>query len=400
MSINFLNNTQSEYFSIIDPLAFEKFSDLKSQIGNDAITNTISSTIFEVISKSISSTVLTTNFGNIMSTVSQISSMILQQNGISQDTLSFFKFRINPQKVRVSRRKIIDEKYTGAGWDLDTINEEMIQYSFEGTTGSLVPYNLSNTIIEPLLRTILSNYGGNGVIGNVLDDVTNIPLLNRNPKLSASYIKFLNFQHFWKNNNNDLLFIWEDNCYVGKFVDFSFNLTEKEPYQILWSFSIKVYPDFNYNMYTGWLDEEKYSLIQNTFNKRFKPIKTNNSIDPLTESYKPRTDGNESQLTSLEQDAIQWFSDLGKLLYNKNLNEYETKQFKKLNTNITKITPRDLGELYKLNSNIDLFEDSISFNLHEFIKDTSAETIKPNNTGIVENHDIEIQESISQIPNK
>jgi len=373
MSLNFLTNTRSEYFSIIDPLSFNNFSDLQNQILLNSVKDSIGSTIAETFTKVMGGIdTFDTDSGNIASMIGNIASNILQENNISEDTFSFYKFRINPQRLKISRRKIIDEKLVGSGWDLDTVNEEMISIGYEGTTGSLVPYNFFNKTVEPLMRDLLSRYGG-GVIGNITDSFVDIPVLNRNPKLSASYIKFLNFEQFWKYNNNDLLFVWEDNCYIGKFTDFSYNLSEKEPYQIMWSFNIKVYPDFKYNLYTGWIDEKQYKKIQQVFNRRFEETELLDNQDPKNiKSSISVIKGYEDKLTLEETDAISWFESLGKTLYNKNGKLFLENSNLNKGVDLSKITPRELAELYKENSNIDLFEDSIKFNLKNNVSEKNS----------------------------
>jgi hypothetical protein len=365
MSLNYLENTSGNFFSIINPIAYENFSDLENQVLLNSVKDTIGSTIADTFNSLVGADIFDTDKGNAGTIIARITANILQQNNISEDTFNFYKFRINPQKFKLSRRKIIDEKLVGSGWDLDTINEEMISIGYEGTTGSLVPYNFFNKTVEPLLRSLLSQYGGIGTIGEIFDGYVDIPVLNRNPKLSASYIKFLNFEQFWKRNNNDLLFIWEDNCYLGKFTDFSYNLSEKEPYQIFWSFNIKVYPDFKYNLYTGWIDNDKYKDIQQLFNKRFKGTNQISSQSPNEINSVGRTPiGFESILTSTEETAVSWFEGLGKNLYNKNGALFLENSNLDKSFNLNDITPKRLAELYKQNSKIDLFEDSIEFNMH------------------------------------
>lgn len=404
MALNYLENTSGNFFSIINPIAYENFSDLENQVLLNSIKDTIGSTIADTFNTLVGADIFDTSKGNIGTIIGNITSNILQQNNISEDTFNFYKFRINPQKLKISRRKIIDEKLVGSGWDLDTVNEEMISIGYEGTTGSLVPYNFFNKTVEPLLKSLLSEYGGKGIIGQIYDNYVDIPVLNRNPKLSASYIKFLNFEQFWQKNNNDLLFIWEDNCYIGKFTDFSYNLSEREPYQIFWSFNIKVYPDFKYNLYTGWIDNEKYKEIQQVFNKRFLGTEHIVNQDLNDINLISRTPiGFENVLTLDEENTVNWFEGLGKTLYNKNGALFLENSNLNKSYNLNDITPKILAEWYKKNSKIDLFEDSISFNMkRNTVINESDTTINESNnfTPVINSKETQTQTNNTPDPNE
>ena len=388
-------NILKNYFCIIDPIQYETFAKVKEEIMTENIKNTISSTILETINSTVGrNQMLDTGSGNVGSIIGNIASNILEESDLSNDSFKFYKFRINPQKMDVQRRKVINEKYTGAGFDLDTITEEMIGFNYTGTTGSLVPYNLFSSTVEPLMRELLSKTNLSGVIGSMNDNYIDIPQLSNNPKLSASYLKFLNLEQFWRYNNNDLMFIWEDNCYIGKFVDFSYSLTEKEPYQITWRFSIKVYPEFTYNLFTGYIDEKEYGKIQNIFNKRFKEVEiySTDEKNPISENIP--TEFASKQVPADEED-INWFSQILKLPYEKNRLLYTSYQNKNLDVDISKISPRTLANWYKANADIDIFEDSIGFNLKKglVIDGTNSLTSKVVGTS-VETEVIEVVEEI------
>lgn len=395
MSLSFLNNSKQVNFCIVDPIQFDTLSDIKKTILKDSVTDTISASILEFLSTIAYTSIDFGGFREITSIVNNIATNILKESDLGNDTFSFYKFRINPQRMNVSRQKIINEKYTGAGWDEDTVMERMIQYTYQGTTGSLVPYNFFNSSIEPLMRNLFSKIG----LGSIVDYM-NVPQLTRNPKLSASYLKFLNLEQFWNYNNNDLLFIWEDNCYVGKFVDFSYDLSEREPYQITWRFSIKVYPEFKYNLFTGWIDEESFSEIQNTFNKKFKSVELYSNLDSLgLESLTEIVDEPPNVQLPQDQEDINWFSQILKLPYEKNKILFSLYQNRNMSVPLEKMTPRQIANWYKVNANIDTFEDSISFNLKKPVKELSvSETPSTQLSGDESQYEIDIKDSDEQTP--
>jgi hypothetical protein len=164
----------------------------------------------------------------------------------------------------------------------------------------------------------------------------------------------------------------------------------------MWRFNIEVYPDFKYNLYTGWIDDKAYDVIQQTFNKRFKDTKLFSGSDPLELNSGLLTrKGFEDKLTFEESDAVEWFQSLGDIVYGKNkvlLNQNRTRD---KGSDLSKINPRQLAELYKLNSNIDLFEDSIDFNLKNFLQETNS-TVKGKSGGFSSKLETEVQSNINQ----
>ena len=135
-----------------------------------------------------------------------------------------------------------------------------------------------------------------------------------------------------------------------------------EPYQIFWNFEVKVYPDFRYNVYTGWLEDSDFLTIQQVFNKKFLPTQSFEGLD------RPTSNKSATEQNILDQEIINWFSGLGSYPYNKDKIPFLNNQSGNLNINVSKITPRRLANWYKANQEIDIFEDNIAFNLKKPIQ--------------------------------
>ena len=173
--------------------------------------------------------------------ISQITQELLNQEGINEDNLDIYQFKINPVSFNFPRQKIINNILTGGGWDSDVRGQNMIVVNYSATTGSLVPQT-ANTIIEKIARDLISR--GSALTQKVVSSANNLLFPNdlfyqlaNNPKLSTRYLKFLLFDIFWRANDDDLLIIWEDNTYIGKFVSFDYKPDGNKPWEIQYNFS-------------------------------------------------------------------------------------------------------------------------------------------------------------------
>ena len=287
--------------------------------------------------------------------VSEISQELLDQEGINEDSLDFYQFKINPTTFNFPRSKIINNILTGGGWDSDVRGQNIITVSYSATTGSLVPKTINNVIqgltrelvsrTQPLLQTALSWTGS--LASSISPKFNELNYqMSSNPKLSTRYLKFLLFDTFWRANDDDLLIIWEDNAYIGKFVSFDFKPDANKPWEIQYNFTIAVYPDFTYNIYTGSIlnDLERIERRFNLKNPSFSQIFT--QTDPSV------------------QASFDWFSDVGQQPYNKDVLKYIKNN--SINTKIsTDLTPEELAKAYRTSGGdfIDIFEEQFTLNL-------------------------------------
>ena len=348
--------------TIIDPRAFNSLDDIKKKIILDSVTDRVSGMFTDILGN-ITSSINLSNPG-VGSIISNIVGDVLQQFGITQDSLSYYRFWINPQKFDLAKQKMISWKYTGAGFEGDTRGEEMQQASYSGTTGSLVPKEFWLAKSLPLWNELAS-------ILNLTQDQIRLPEITNNPKLSAKYLKFILFDEFWKHNNNDLLVIWEDNCYVGKFKSYKFNQQETHPYEIFWNFNLSVYPDFTYNIFTGWITNSEFARIKSTFNQ---------GLASQAQAPGGGLDFMGINLPSLKTDSqIQedqdWFYTLGQFPYNKDKMLFFSTQVRDFKLGINNLTPVQFDELYKVNQDIDIYEETSTFNLQSKIKDIAQPNV-------------------------
>lgn len=368
----------------------------------DSVKSDTVGTVVSIIGDSISNLGIgSTDYGNVFNYATQIASTIFAQDNITNDSLDCYKFRINPQKLTVANSKMMTNKYTGGGWESDTIGQNLITYSYSTTTGSLVPFSKYRAI-EGITRSLISKLASSaGTISmTILDRFLQLPELSANPRLSSAYIKFLLFDYFWKNNNGPLLIMWEDNAYIGKVSNFKFTLTDKEPYQILYDFDLIVFPGFVYNLYSGYLTQESYDQIKRVFLRSSSKQFGINVISDIDDEVKQKQLTSEQTAKAMEEDL--WYSTLG--AYDKNKANYYSKLFKVNNypevIDYYNLTPRDLSILFKNNDKIDIFEDSIDPNLKPNLNITLDPYISVESTESTTIISNEVEQEIITEPNQ
>lgn len=435
---------QGQNLTLIDIRQFDTFTEIKDKLTINAVKQSVTGIINETISNYVGAF----NYpAQIASFSSDLTNLIMGTYGIEEDSLKYFRFKINPNKLRVSRKKMISQRYTGGGWDVDTRGEEMINYSYSGSTGSLVPQDLikkMGSLINSsgIFQYVRDNAGFAEPLLNVMNNLSK-ELFN-NPKLSIAYIKFLLFEEFWKSNLDELMIIWEDNGYIGKLTNFNYDLDAQNPYQILYNFDLLVYPDFKYNLYTGWISEKQYKIIKSKFfnqvteidfnkeainilkSKVIGNIIINNTIttESLSESVK-NLNTNELKIENLKErtnniiavsnvststidfseDEEIWFTYQGIYLYNKNALSFLKNNNQNLNDNYLNITPEKIAMWYRehAKSPIDVFEESVTLKYKDNIiskittnKNTES-TTPPINVGAnVEKENSETSKEIKQ----
>lgn len=269
--------------TIINPKAFDSFYDINNKIlldnAKSIVGGTINTALDVLQSTSNNSLVNPINKLLLQGLSNELIKSIFEVNNLNEDSLDYFRFRINPNRLSKRRKKITTQKYTGNGWDVDTRGEEMIVYSYSGNSGSLVAVEVYQKLMSILNGYLKKSGIFDSFLGNIVD------YFIYNPKLSSAYIKMVMFDKFWKSNNDDLLIVWEDNTYLGKFQSFEWNQDAMNPYLINYNFDFVVYPQFNYNTNTGWIEIDDDKRIR----RRFKSIITtpikNSSITLTPKKY-------------------------------------------------------------------------------------------------------------------
>lgn len=315
-------------------------------------------TLSEVLSSVVFEAVLSELLGNLQNTfeeatgmpidwgmsllsepVRELANTILGRHGIKEDKLSYYRFRINPIRTQEGYKKIIDSKLTGGGFDLDTRGAEMIQKRFQCTTGSLIPVEVVSLITDLAIKIPVVSDAGD--------------LLRRNPKLSGSYIKFTAFKHFWQLHNDDLLFLFEDDAYLGRLTSLDIDEDSLRPYEITFSFDLQIYPGKFFNLYTGYINEDFFQSFKATRNLE----ETDSSIFNREDTTLPT-----GEITPKEQSLLNDYSSGSTAGLKPKNNEKAKSTTKK----ILKLTdPLQLSRYLKdINkSDIDIFEDVTTFNV-------------------------------------
>lgn len=150
-------------------------------------------------------------------------------NASSQVTdRAIHRFRLNPRRISFSEEKLVQTVLTKGGWDkqfwrLGSDNEnasgnKLMQITFEGQTGSLVPS-------EFFLR----------------QGITDI-------RLSPAWRSFLLLQDFFRSHNGDLRMIFEGDVYEGHSGTFAFTLEADNPYLVSYRLTFMAYPERIYRI--------------------------------------------------------------------------------------------------------------------------------------------------------
>lgn len=165
--------------------------------------------------------------------------------GYLGDYAWYYKFRINPEGVSITRRK--KQTITHYGWglyDLEYFGDEIVTLSFRGKTGNMMP-------IPPLPSV--------GI---------------RDPRLSISYIKFAQLEKFYRKNSNSLFLTFYGRVYYGYLSELSYSLDANNPRTINYNFVFNAHPQFIFDIFTGnfeeleennplsWNNQSKASILQ------------------------------------------------------------------------------------------------------------------------------------------
>lgn len=366
--------------TIVYPDAFSSLMDLQMRILFDDIQESILGNLQMMVESILPGTFDWFN-SEVVSPLQNLASYILGVNGFSQDKLYYYRFRINPVKIGTDRRKILDSKLTGGSWDIDTRGEEMITKRFNLTTGSLMPeIAKSENIVNGVLNRI------QGLTGDIISLERLKDAIISSPKLSIAYIKLKAFEKFWEVNNDDVFVIFEDNAYVGKFTNVSIQEDGETPYIYNYNFDLIVYPQKNFNIYTGNVSEALFQSFKNTRN-----IVPTDLLDETTD-IKP-----DGIITSQQQAALDNALRLG---INKPKDTPSINGLLDM-TGGNLVDPFRLSTLLKDrgNTDIDILEDTITFNL--FGLTTPTIDVSPSNTssqGSINLNNFIEQENLNGLP--
>ena len=146
---------------------------------------------------------------------------ILIARKLAVNLAKYYTFRINPSGLDKSFSKIRDNKLTGLGPTQDTLGNNLVQFSYQGSTGNMYP---------PLRGT-------------------------RMPQMTAAWHYLALFEEFFVRNDDDLIFILDDDAVIGRFDSFSYGLNADNPWEIKYRFQISVYPNTRFSLLNGWVSE-------------------------------------------------------------------------------------------------------------------------------------------------
>jgi len=210
-------------------------------IGTKLLLETAKEVVSNVIGEYVS-------FGNatvdILSYANTYLEMILGK-GYFGDQSWYYKFRINPNRLSIARRKLQSATHYGWGlYDLEYFGDEIVVLSFSGKTGNMMP---------PAPLPSLGIW---------------------DPRLSVPYIKLAQLEKFYRKTNNRLFITVYGRVYYGFLSDLTYNLDAENPRKIEYSFTFNAHPGFIFDVFTGnfesiseinpitWASQVKASVLQ------------------------------------------------------------------------------------------------------------------------------------------
>lgn len=148
-----------------------------------------------------------------------LSSLLPEENPIT--------FLINPTKLEVRLSK--KEKYvlTKAGWERHFFNNDVVLYTYSGTTGAFRPDELDS-------KTLLNIRNGVDFISAATPDVETFDITT-----TRKWIKFKKIRDFFEKTKDGVMaLVWwsEEKAAVGSMNDFGFTQNADDPFQILYNF--------------------------------------------------------------------------------------------------------------------------------------------------------------------
>jgi hypothetical protein len=198
------------------------------------VSKLIDITIKEVVTNVVSDivSIILKDLTNLNTLSETIASIIREKSCLTDETY-FYKFRINPNKVTITRRKL--QTITTYGWgyyDIEYFGDELLDISVSGTTGLLLPpYPLPSLGITDV-------------------------------RLTPAYIKLVHLEKFYKKSSQSLFFTIAGRLYHGFLVDLSYSLDANNPRKIDYTFKFTAHPKFVFDLFSN--DFEGFDLAQDT----------------------------------------------------------------------------------------------------------------------------------------
>jgi len=154
-----------------------------------------------------------------------------------------FRFRINPDNLKVTRGKIEEWTLTGLGFEHQFWTNDLIQFNYSGSTGT---FRLDETSGARLRQT----FTGTGFFERgVIDKPSLTAAFNEGVfdiRLTRAWQKFTEFDRFYQASGPvplQMSFWPFEHPFIGRLNDFSFDLAAGDAYQIKYNFKFTAVPD-------------------------------------------------------------------------------------------------------------------------------------------------------------
>lgn len=126
-----------------------------------------------------------------------------------------FSFRVNPEKVVISRKKlstvVLDNaRYETQHWGS---GNAMVTFSYSGSFTNLMP---------------IPYFAELGI---------------RDPRLSVAWINLRLFETFYKKANRDILMVYDSTAWYGPITDFQYTISGTDPWRITYTLNYQAYPE-------------------------------------------------------------------------------------------------------------------------------------------------------------
>lgn len=201
---NYLRSTV-ETLILINTTSFDLSPSEKSSLLSQIIKDTVSS-LFTTSLKFLRE--------SSPSRIEKVSSFLL--NTLTDSlipNIGVYKFRINPARESLTREKQVEEVNYGFGYfDYIESGENLMTWSLEGTTGTLVPV--------PGVEEILGFTDG---------------------RLSEGYIKFRELEEFYK-SSREIVVYWLGDVYYGWSRSFTKSWQSDGPWALKFNLTLKLHP--------------------------------------------------------------------------------------------------------------------------------------------------------------
>lgn len=161
--------------------------------------------------------------------------------GVFKESDEFFRLRINPDRLEVTKSKITSLTYTKAGHQRSYFGNEVAKFEYSGTTGYFRPPNFieQGLAIRQITSTLTQDGGARArdeIARKILSGSVNITQ-------SPVWQKFMRFDRFIDRMQGDVVLYFDLMIMKGAVTRFTYRRDANDPLQIRYALSFEALPD-------------------------------------------------------------------------------------------------------------------------------------------------------------